>query len=226
MTKKVTIYLVRHGQTIFNHYNRMQGWSDSPLTEKGVGDADRAGNILKEIKFNHAYSSDTTRAMRTAKRILAANPQAKADSIQLEPYKYFRETFYGYYEGEDSPKAWYMVGAPYSSPTFKDIITKYSLDDSKNFMKTADPFHEAENAEEYWNRITEGFDLIRDESKDGDTVLLVSHGTTIRSIVDHFSTNDEFDVTQSPVNGGITQLTLTDEGINILKYNKKEDIFD
>ena len=28
------LYLVRHGQTIFNHYERMQGWSNAPLTDK------------------------------------------------------------------------------------------------------------------------------------------------------------------------------------------------
>lgn len=34
--KQLKLYFVRHGQTIFNKYNRMQGWSDSPLTEKGT----------------------------------------------------------------------------------------------------------------------------------------------------------------------------------------------
>ena len=30
-------YLMRHGQTLFNTLNRIQGWCDSPLTEKGQG---------------------------------------------------------------------------------------------------------------------------------------------------------------------------------------------
>lgn len=29
------LYLMRHGQTLFNTLNRIQGWCDSPLTEKG-----------------------------------------------------------------------------------------------------------------------------------------------------------------------------------------------
>ena len=32
---KKTLYLMRHGQTLFNTLNRIQGWCDSPLTEKG-----------------------------------------------------------------------------------------------------------------------------------------------------------------------------------------------
>ncbi|WP_165437759.1 histidine phosphatase family protein, partial [Streptococcus ruminantium] len=31
-----TIYLMRHGETLFNTQKRVQGWSDSPLTEKGI----------------------------------------------------------------------------------------------------------------------------------------------------------------------------------------------
>ena len=45
------IYLVRHGQTILNRYNRMQGWCDSPLTQKGIEDAHEAGRRLKKIRF-------------------------------------------------------------------------------------------------------------------------------------------------------------------------------
>ncbi|MEL1196595.1 phosphoglycerate mutase family protein, partial [Staphylococcus epidermidis] len=56
--KTVTVYLVRHGQTWFNRFNKMQGWSDSPLTDKGIADAKRAGDLLSHITFTHAYSSD------------------------------------------------------------------------------------------------------------------------------------------------------------------------
>jgi probable phosphoglycerate mutase len=47
--KKITAYFVRHGQTMLNHYNKVQGWIDSPLTEKGRADAKRAGQQLKGI---------------------------------------------------------------------------------------------------------------------------------------------------------------------------------
>lgn len=34
-----TLYLVRHGETLFNIQNKIQGWCDSPLTENGVAQA-------------------------------------------------------------------------------------------------------------------------------------------------------------------------------------------
>ena len=43
---KLNNYLVRHGQTYYNIYNKLQGWSNSPLTEKGKQDAKNAGERL------------------------------------------------------------------------------------------------------------------------------------------------------------------------------------
>ena len=43
------IYIVRHGQTYINRYNKMQGWCDTPLTEPGIEGAEQAGEALKEV---------------------------------------------------------------------------------------------------------------------------------------------------------------------------------
>lgn len=67
------VYFVRHGQTVLNKYHRIQGWIDSALTDKGVRDAQDAGQRLAQIPFTKAYTSDSLRAQRTAKYILAAN---------------------------------------------------------------------------------------------------------------------------------------------------------
>ncbi|WP_125760453.1 histidine phosphatase family protein [Companilactobacillus hulinensis] len=65
MTK--TLYLMRHGQTLFNEQHRIQGWSDSPLTQKGIDDAKLVGDYFQKenIKFDHAYSSTQERASDT-----------------------------------------------------------------------------------------------------------------------------------------------------------------
>ncbi|WP_390406212.1 histidine phosphatase family protein [Lacticaseibacillus jixiensis] len=217
--KTVTVYLVRHGQTWFNRFNRMQGWSDSPLTEQGMADAQRVGGVLSHITFTHAYSSDTMRASNTAREILAQNLNS---NVELTITPFFREQFYGYYEGEDSGKTWYAVGAPHDAPSFKAIISKYGVDASKDFTHEADPFGAAEDALTYWNRLQKGFKLLRMQNQNGDNVLLVSHGTTIRSIVDKFGKQDGFVVTEAPKNGSISKIQLTDEGIKVLSYNQLE----
>ncbi|MFD1432834.1 histidine phosphatase family protein [Lacticaseibacillus yichunensis] len=215
--KTVTVYLVRHGKTWFNTFNRMQGWSDSPLTEDGIADAKRAGQVLRNITFTHAYSSDTMRAQNTAKTILEANLNS---AVPLTVTPFFREQFYGYYEGQDSAESWYAVGAPHGAPSLKAIIDQYGVDASKDFMHDADPFGAAEDAITYWTRLQKGFKLLRADNQNGDNVLLVTHGTTIRSIVDKFGKTDGFKVTDSPKNGSISRIALTDEGIKVLSFNQ------
>ena len=53
-----SIVLLRHGESIWNKENRFTGWTDVDLTEKGVAEAYRAGNLLKEkgYVFNKAYT--------------------------------------------------------------------------------------------------------------------------------------------------------------------------
>ena len=43
------LYLMRHGQTLFNTLNRIQGWCDSPLTEKVGTKLVRSVLILKNM---------------------------------------------------------------------------------------------------------------------------------------------------------------------------------
>ncbi len=64
------LVLVRHGQSVWNLQNRFTGWVDVPLTEKGKEEAFKAGELLKDIRFNVAYTSDLTRAQETLRIIL------------------------------------------------------------------------------------------------------------------------------------------------------------
>ena len=60
--KTVNVYIVRHGETIFNTLDKLQGWADSPLTDKGIQLAIDTGNTLSNVHFNSAYASDMKRA--------------------------------------------------------------------------------------------------------------------------------------------------------------------
>ncbi|MFZ2576124.1 MAG: phosphoglycerate mutase family protein, partial [Lactococcus hircilactis] len=54
-----TLYLMRHGETLFNQLHLIQGWSDSPLTKRGQDQAQIAGEyFLKQgINFDETFSS-------------------------------------------------------------------------------------------------------------------------------------------------------------------------
>ena len=66
------VYLVRHGETVWNAERRIQGQSDSPLTAKGEQQAWQVGERVKHLGITHIIASDLGRTRRTAEIIADA----------------------------------------------------------------------------------------------------------------------------------------------------------
>jgi probable phosphoglycerate mutase len=69
-----TILLVRHGETEWNRVQRYQGWSDSPLTERGIAQAESIGRFLSTLAGTASaelVASPIGRARHTAEIIRA-----------------------------------------------------------------------------------------------------------------------------------------------------------
>ena len=88
------LYLVRHGQTIFNLKRIIQGWSDSPLTQLGCDQAARAGMFLRArgIEPDHAYTSTLHRTEQTIANLWPGLAYERLDGL--------REWFFGDFEAE------------------------------------------------------------------------------------------------------------------------------
>lgn len=215
---KLNLYLVRHGQTYFNIYNKLQGWSNSPLTEKGKQNAVHAGKMLQDVKFAAAFCSDTTRAQETISKILELNQAGSVKQAVYSPF--FREEFYGVFEGTNMDLAWNMAGLPHGYASFKEIVQAHSIGTAKDYLHDADPFHQAENNEMYWQRVDQGLDLIRHaDLHDGDNVLWVTHGNTLLSLAERFG-HGKYDVTKRPANGSLTKMVMDGDDIQIVAYNQ------
>src|SRR5262249_46119749 len=65
------LVLIRHGQSLWNLENRFTGWVDVPLTDQGRDEAQRAGQLIGDIRFDVAYTSVLSRAQETLDIILA-----------------------------------------------------------------------------------------------------------------------------------------------------------
>jgi len=61
------LVLIRHGESTWNLENRFTGWTDVPLTDTGVAQAQEAGRLLKAAgyEFDIAYTSVLKRAIWT-----------------------------------------------------------------------------------------------------------------------------------------------------------------
>lgn len=118
---KKSLYLVRHGQTLFNLRHKIQGHCDSPLTELGIQQALAAASFFESIELDHAYSSSSERACDTAELILN----------QRLPYhrlKGLKEMSFGTFEGESEDLN------PKDRDRFEDFFVPYG-GESRNDVK-------------------------------------------------------------------------------------------
>lgn len=219
----INLYIVRHGETYFNFLHRFQGWSDAPLTPKGIQHGIDAGERLNNIHFDGAYSSDLTRAIHTARYILQHNTaQSPKEPTQLFD---FREQFFGSFEGINGETVTTTLQAYKTENfgTYANLVAKYGMADAMDTVTLADPYHFAENDQKWWHRVSHGFADIQSRHSDGDNVLIVSHGTTIRGIAEKLGRHD---LAGEPVkNGAVMQIALSVDHADIIRFNDDSTVF-
>ena len=87
------IYLIRHGETMWNREKRLQGHIDIGLNERGFWQAERLGEHLANQPITAVISSDLNRAADTAKAV------AKHHGLELQYDERLRERHYGLMQG-------------------------------------------------------------------------------------------------------------------------------
>ena len=143
------LYLMRHGQTLFNQRHKIQGWCDSPLTDLGVYQAQVAGQYFAEqgIHFDAAFSSTSERACDTLEIVT----QGK---IPYQRVKGLKEWNFGTFEGESEDL---NPPIPYG-----DFFVTYG----------------GESQVEVQERMDRTIRQLMEES-DGEQILMVSHGGSL-----------------------------------------------
>ena len=110
------LYIIRHGQTVWNAEGRLQGRTDTELNENGRAAAINYGKTLTDIKFDKVFSSPLKRARETAELILEAKKEKSATKkTALEPEivtdPRLAEISFGVEEGSDY-RDWLREGNP------------------------------------------------------------------------------------------------------------------
>ncbi len=159
------LVLVRHGQSVWNLQNRFTGWIDVPLTEKGKEEAYKAGELLKDIRFDVAYTSMLTRAQETLRIIL----ETIGLLIPVIKDQALNERHYGALQGLNKDRAREKWG--------KEIVHLW--------RRSYDiPPPEGESLKDTANRTIPFLErAIMGDIHDGRNVLVVAHGNSLRSIV-------------------------------------------
>ena len=209
---EVTIYLTRHGKTMFNNVHRAQGWSDTPLIESGIKVAEQLGRGLKDVEFITAYSSDLGRARQTARIIL----ESKGDTIAINEMEALREACFGDFEGDLDPNMWNPAAQHLGYSSDKELMAdlakgNITLKKMLDAVKAVEKSGHAENYQQVKKRMEIALKTIAESAKaqGGGNVLVVSHGIAIMSMVEDLL---DAPITSPLGNASVTKIRYTDEG--------------
>jgi 2,3-bisphosphoglycerate-dependent phosphoglycerate mutase len=160
-----TLCLIRHGQSLWNLQNRFTGWIDVPLSERGVEEARRAGELLRDLHFDVAYTSVLSRAEDTLRIIL----ETLGRTMPIIRDQALNERMYGDLQGMNKD----------------DMRRQYGPEQVQIWRRSFDVAPpNGESLKDTAARTLPFFErAIMGDIRQGSNVLVVAHGNSNRSIV-------------------------------------------
>ena len=162
---KSKLYLIRHGQSIYNLENRFTGWKDVDLTDLGTSQAKEAAKLLQNESFDLAFTSNLYRAQKTLDIILN-ELNISLDVIKNEA---LNERDYGDLVSQNKSEAAEKFGEKQVQIWRRSFDTPPPGGESiKMTLERTLPYFNSD---------------IKPHLSDGKNIILSAHGNSIRSIV-------------------------------------------
>lgn len=179
----MSIYIIRHGETLFNRLGKNQGWIDSDLTPEGI---EVLRSNFKKINFpffDLVYCSDLGRAKKTLNIL---NDYVNYNNQNLHYTNELRERFLGSFEGDVLIKNREYLAKKEGYSSIEEFFDNNSFWDLVEITKKHDYLDLAENYSEFSSRISTLIDRIISEKEDKN-VLIVAHANPINYIVEYIT---------------------------------------
>lgn len=222
-----TLVLLRHGESIWNKENRFTGWTDVDLSEKGMAEAKRAGEVLKNggFSFDKAFTSVLKRAIRTLWIVL---DEMDLMWIPIQNSWRLNERHYGALQGLNKSE----MAAQYGEKQVLIWRRSYdvrppALEKNDERYPGIDPRYNDLNKEDlprteclkdtvtrflpYW------FETIAPVVKSGKKVIIAAHGNSLRALVKYLDKVSDEAVVQLNIPTGIPLIYELDDDLKPLK---------
>lgn len=222
------VVLLRHGESTWNKENRFTGWTDVDLSEKGLAEAKRAGQVLRSegYKFDIAYTSVLKRAIRTLWNVLD-----ELDLMWIPVIRNWRlnERHYGALQGlnkaetaqkfgEEQVKIWrrsYDIQPPAlekSDERYPGKDLRYAELKEEELPLTECLKDTVARFVPYWE------ETIAPMVKSGKKVLITAHGNSLRALVKYLDNVPDNEIVELNIPTGIPLVYELDEKLKPIKH--------
>lgn len=177
------LYLIRHGQTLWNTQRRFQGWLDSPLTENGVEAAIKLKDELKSVSFHEYISSPSPRAYNTLKLVSDMPDEALKTDDRI------REIMLGSWQGMTHDEI---------EDLYPEHIAMFYVEPEKFLFSHAETFYDV------YDRVKSFIHDLEAKADETDkNVLVVTHGVTLMIFQLIFNGDEVKDLNRYRVAGNV-----------------------
>ena len=212
--------MIRHGESVWNKENVFTGWIDVPLSEEGIEQAKKAGQLLKKegFVFDIAFTSPLQRAIKTLDIVL----EKMGLIIPVKSSWRLNERHYGALQGMNKDE----MRKKYGTEMVEEWRRSYDIRppaeteekefEYKEFKIEGTPLTESLKDTEarvlpYWN------EEIIPAIKQGKRLVISAHGNSIRAIVKIIDNISDEKIAEVEIPVGVPLIYETDDNFNFVK---------
>jgi 2,3-bisphosphoglycerate-dependent phosphoglycerate mutase len=223
-----TVVLLRHGESAWNKENRFTGWTDVDLTDKGVAEAKKAGELMRQAGyvFDLAHTSVLRRAIRT---LWLALEQLDLMWIPVTHSWRLNERHYGALQGlnkaetaakfgDEQVLAW-RRSYDVPPPALAQDDARYPGSDPRyrGLAPNQIPYTEClkdtvARVLPYWNQ------SIAPEIRAGKRVLVTAHGNSLRALVKYLDKVSDQDIVGLNIPTGVPLVYELDDVLKPIRH--------
>lgn len=218
------VVLVRHGQSEWNEKNLFTGWSDVDLTEKGKAEAKAAGELIAKsgIQFDHVYLSVLKRAIKTGHIIME-----EINQTWLPEEKTWRlnERHYGALQGLNKKETMEKYGEEKvhqwrrSYDVMPPLLEEADTSDRRYQHMQKRDIPKGETLEKTLERVIPFWqDQAVPHLLDGENLLIVAHGNSLRSLVKYLLNLSKEEILNFEIPTGQPLVFELDENLDVVRH--------
>ena len=185
------LILTRHGQSVWNAENRFTGWLDVDLSEQGILEAGKSGQLIKNLNINIdvAHTSFLKRAIKTLTIILQENDL----QLTLNPSWEINEMHYGSLTGLNKEETKKKIGEEQFKKYRRswDVSPPPMPSDNKNQILFSplndgipkDLIPATESLKDTYNRVIPFFEnKVKPDLQKNKNIIIAAHGNSLRAL--------------------------------------------